>query len=128
MILGVAFKPDVDDARNSPAERLIELLLERGASVEYNDPYVRRFQIGRNVFFREERQLESVPLTADRLQGTDCVVVVANHGTYDYAWIADSCSLLIDTRNATSGLGNTRADILRLGAPMSNQGSADGST
>jgi UDP-N-acetyl-D-glucosamine dehydrogenase len=128
LILGVAFKANVDDARNSPAERLIELLLERGASVEYNDPYVPRFRIGHNVFFRDERQLESVPLTVDRLGGADCVVVVANHATYDYAWIADSCSLLIDTRNATAGLGNTRAVILRLGAPVPSEGTEDATT
>jgi UDP-N-acetyl-D-glucosamine dehydrogenase len=117
LILGVAFKKDVDDARNSPAERIIELLLERGALVHYNDPYVPRFRIGRNVFHREESELCSEPLSEAYLQDCDCVVIVADHSRYDYAWIADHCSLLVDTKNATHGIENPRADIVRLGAP-----------
>jgi UDP-N-acetyl-D-glucosamine dehydrogenase len=62
LILGVAFKRDVDDARNSPAERIIELLLRRGAQVSYSDPYVPRFRVGRDVFFPDEVWLESVEL------------------------------------------------------------------
>jgi len=117
LILGVTFKKDVDDARNSPAERIIELLLERGAEVSYNDPHVPRFHVGRSVFYREERQLASQPLTEDILKESDCVVIVAGHSCYDYAWIADHCSLLVDTVNATQGIEHPRADIVRLGAP-----------
>jgi UDP-N-acetyl-D-glucosamine dehydrogenase len=117
LILGVAFKKDIDDARNSPAERIIELLLERGAVVHYNDPYVPRFHIGRSVFYEEEIQLASQPLTEDLLQESDCVVIVAGHSCYDYAWIAAHCSLLVDTVNATQGIKSARAHIVRLGAP-----------
>jgi len=117
LILGVAFKKDIDDARNSPAERIIELLLERGAAAHYNDPYVPRFHIGRSVFYEEEIQLASQPLTEDLLQESDCVVIVAGHSCYDYAWIAAHCSLLVDTVNATKGIKSARAHIVRLGAP-----------
>jgi len=117
VVLGVSFKKDVDDARNSPAERVIELLLERGARVEYSDPYVPHFRIGSNVFYREARELASVPLTAELLEESDCVVIVADHSAFDYTWIAQNCSLLVDTKNATRGVVNPNADVVRLGAP-----------
>jgi len=117
LILGVAFKKNVDDARNSPAERIMELLLERGAIVGYNDPYVPRFHIGRNVFYKEKRELVSQPLTEELLKESNCVVIVADHSCYDYAWIADHCSLVVDTRNALQGVRNPSADTVRLGAP-----------
>ncbi len=117
LILGIAFKEDVDDARNSPAERIIELLLERGAVVQYNDPYVPRCQIHRSVFYQEDIELTSQPLTEDLLAETDCAVIVAAHSCYDLVWITDLCPLLVDTRNATQGIKDARADIVRLGAP-----------
>ncbi|MGC8787425.1 MAG: nucleotide sugar dehydrogenase [Anaerolineae bacterium] len=117
LILGVAFKKDVDDARNSPAERIIELLLERGAEVCYNDPHVPHFRIGQSVFYREKKELTSQSLTERLLAENDCVVIVAGHSCYDYAWIASHCSLLVDTVNATQGLQNPQADIIKLGTP-----------
>ena len=118
LILGVAFKKDVDDARNSPAERIIELLLEQGAVVRYNDPYVPIFHIGRSVFYQDETQLASQPLTEALLKQSDCVVIVAGHKCNDYAWIASHCSLLVDTVNATQGIESRCTDIVRLGAPI----------
>jgi len=118
LILGVAFKKDVDDARNSPAERIIDLLLERGAVVSYNDPYVPRFRTGHNVFHRQEAELASQTLSQDLLRGSDCVVIVAGHSCYDYKWIADQCTLLVDTVNATRGIERSTARIVRLGAPQ----------
>jgi UDP-N-acetyl-D-glucosamine dehydrogenase len=115
LILGVAFKKDVDDARNSPAERIIELLLERGAQVSYSDPHVPHFRIGRSVFYGEEKQLVSQALTEDLLRDSDCVVIVAGHRAFDYPWIASRCSLLVDTVNATQGITDSRAEIIRLG-------------
>ena len=117
LVLGVAFKRDVDDARNSPAQRIIELLLQRGAHVQYNDPYVPQFQVGHNAWYRDETQLTSQPLTPDLLAQSDCVVIVAGHTCYDYAWIANHCTLLVDTVNATQGLSHPQAMIVRLGAP-----------
>ena len=115
LILGVAFKKDVDDARNSPAERIIELLLQSGAEVSYSDPHVPRFHVGHSVFYGEEKILVSQALTEDLLGASDCVVIVAGHRAYDYPWIASHCSLLVDTVNATQGIADTRAEIVRLG-------------
>ncbi len=117
LVLGVAFKRDVDDARNSPAQRIIELLLQRGAQVQYNDPYVPRFHVGHSALYPDEAQLTSQPLTAELLAHCDCVVIVAGHTCYDYAWIANQCSLLVDTINATHGVDSQQALVVRLGAP-----------
>jgi len=116
LILGVAFKPNVDDARNSPAQRVMELLLTRGAEVSYNDPYVPRFKVGRDVFYRDEVILESVDLTEKRLSASDCVVIVAGHDCYDYEWIVRHAPLVVDTVNATKGVSK-RDKVLRIGAP-----------
>ncbi len=115
LLLGVTFKRDVDDARNSPAERIIELLLGAGAKVSYNDPYVSHFHVGGDVFCRQSLALESVPLTAERLRAADCAVIVAGHSCYDYAWLVRESRLLVDTVNATCGLQGEH--IVRLGAP-----------
>jgi len=117
LVLGVSFKKDIDDARNSPAERIIELLLERGAQVEYSDPYVPRFHIGRDVFHKQDKELASVPLIEELLQATDCVVIVADHSAYDYQWLVQHCSLVVDTKNATRGITSSNADVVRLGSP-----------
>ncbi|MFC2029473.1 nucleotide sugar dehydrogenase [Chloroflexota bacterium] len=117
LILGVAFKRDIDDARNSPAERIIELLLGRGAKVSYSDPYVPAFRVGRDVFCREEHSLASVDLTVDALERADCVVIVAGHQQVDYAQVVKHSPLVIDTANATQGLlGSAR--VVRVGAPL----------
>src|SRR5512136_2619378 len=79
LVLGVAFKRDIDDARESPAERVIELLWQRGASVEYHDPYIPRFHIGGNVFHRERLWLESAPLSDEMIARFDCAVIVTGH-------------------------------------------------
>jgi len=123
VVLGVAFKRDIDDARNSPAERIIELLLSRGAQVDYSDPYVPRFRVGRDVFYRQERWLEGIDLTDEALAGADCVLIVAGHRNVDYARVVQKAALVIDTVNATAGLGGPsftgkQAHIVRVGAPQ----------
>jgi UDP-N-acetyl-D-glucosamine dehydrogenase len=118
LILGVAFKRDIDDARNSPAERIIELLLRRGAQVNYNDPYVPRYRVGRDVFCPDERWLESVELTRDTLASADCVVIVAGHDATDYAQVVNWARLVVDTVNITKGLSGS-ARVVRVGAPLS---------
>ncbi len=117
LILGVAFKRDTDDARNSPAERIIELLLTRGAHVSYSDPFVPRYRVGRDVFYRTERWLESVELTDKALAAADCVIIVAGHSAVDYAQVMQQATLIVDTVNATSGLSGT-ARAVRVGAPL----------
>jgi UDP-N-acetyl-D-glucosamine dehydrogenase len=117
LVLGVAFKPDVDDARNSPAERIIELLLERGAKINYHDPYVPTFTVGGDVIRREQLTLKSVHLSAVTLAESDCVVIVTGHKSVDYDWVVCQASLVIDSCNATPSLHERPAHILRLGAP-----------
>ncbi len=118
LILGVAFKRDIDDARNSPAERIIELLLKRGARVQYNDPYVPRYRVGRDVFCSDEHWLESVDLTDEVLASVDCVVIVAGHQVIDYARVVRGARLVVDTVNATQGLSPASTTVVRVGAPF----------
>jgi UDP-N-acetyl-D-glucosamine dehydrogenase len=117
LILGVSFKPDVDDARNAPAQRVIELLLSRGTHVSYNDPHIDRFTVGKDVFHPEEQTLSSTPLTDELLQGQDCVVIVAGHRDYDYQAIVDLAPVVVDTMNATRGIKASAGKIFKVGAP-----------
>ena len=116
-ILGVAFKRDVDDARNSPAERLIELLWAEGAEVRYHDPYVPHFSVGPDVFLREEVALDSAPLTEEELRWSDCVVIVSGHSVIDYGWVVRHAPLVVDAPNAASKVREGREKIWRVGAP-----------
>ncbi|HEM62065.1 MAG TPA: nucleotide sugar dehydrogenase [Chloroflexi bacterium] len=117
LILGVSFKPDVDDARNAPAQRVIELLLSGGAEVSYNDPRIERFTVGKDVFYPEEQTLTSTPLTEQFVQNQDCVAIVAGHRSYDYQWIVDRAPVIVDTMNATRGVKADAGKIFRVGAP-----------
>jgi len=117
LVLGVSFKPDVDDARNSPAQRVIELLLSKGTQVTYNDPHIPQFTVGKDVFYHEELTLASTPLTEELLAAHDCVVILAGHSSYDYEWIVAHAPLVIDTMNATREVRTERDKIVRLGAP-----------
>lgn len=119
LILGVAFKPNIDDARNSPAERIIELLLNAGARVAYNDPYVPSYSVGQNVFHRRKVTFNSRELTPALLAEQDAVVVVADHRVYDYPWIVRHANLVVDTRNATQEISDGREKIVRIGVPFS---------
>jgi UDP-N-acetyl-D-glucosamine dehydrogenase len=116
----VAFKRDIDDARNSPAERIIELLLKRGTQVSYSDPYVPRYRVGPDVFYPEELWLQSVALTDEILQTADCVVIVSGHQSVDYVRVLDRARLVVDTVNATRGVVGT-ARVVRVGAPLPEQ-------
>lgn len=117
LVLGVAFKRDVDDARNSPAERVIELLLEHGADVRYHDPYVPEFRIGGNVFHRAQVTLKSVALTRASVRASDVVVIVTAHRTINYRLVVANAPAIVDTANATQGFGHAEK-IVRLGAPQ----------
>jgi UDP-N-acetyl-D-glucosamine dehydrogenase len=117
LILGVTFKRDVDDARNSPAQRIIELLVAQKVQVTYNDPYVPQFRVGHDVFYRDDLTLRSVDLSEEVLAEHDCTVIVAGHTSYDYAWVVRHAPLIIDTVNATGGMSEGREKILRIGVP-----------
>jgi UDP-N-acetyl-D-glucosamine dehydrogenase len=116
LVLGVAFKPDVDDPRNSPAKRVIELLLRRGAEVSYHDPYVPRFCVGDDVFHRECVELASVPLSEEALGSADCVTIVTGHRSVDYRRVVDRAGRVVDTCNATANVEGGKDNVLRLGA------------
>ena len=117
LILGVAFKRDIDDARNSPAERVIELLLRRGAHVTYHDPYVPRYRVGGDVFYPQECWLESVSLNDEALAAADCVVILAGHRAVHYDRVMQRAAAVVDAVNATHGLSGP-ARVARVGAPL----------
>ena len=116
LVLGVAFKRDIDDPRNSPAERVIELLMQRGAQVSYHDAYVPRYSIGPDVFHREKQVLESIDLTDEVVRQADCVVIITGHRRVDYAHVVDQARLVIDSCNATAGVSAGCEKVVRLGA------------
>lgn len=120
LVLGVTFKKDIDDARNSPAERIIEMLLEEGARVSYNDPYVPAYTIGGDVFHPERLTLRSVPLEA-ALETNDCVIIAAGHSCYDYDLIVEKARVVVDTCNATRQVARGSEKVVRLGAVVRGQ-------
>ena len=94
LILGLAYKKNIDDPRESPAFELLELFAEKGALVSYSDPHIPVCPKMRKHDFH----LTSVPLTPESLAGYDCVVLATDHDSFDYAQIADHAPLLVDTR------------------------------
>jgi UDP-N-acetyl-D-glucosamine dehydrogenase len=97
LVLGIAYKKDVDDQRESPSLKIISLLQEKGAKVSYNDPYVPESKGHRDY---PGLELKSIPLTEKILKRFDAVIISTNHSDYDYDWIAKNAPLIIDTRNA----------------------------
>jgi UDP-N-acetyl-D-glucosamine dehydrogenase len=93
LVLGVAYKRDIDDIRESPALDIIRLLEGQGATVSYHDPHVPSFS-------EDGHQFHSVPLTPELVAGVDCVFVVTDHTQIDYRMIKRKAKLLVDTRNA----------------------------
>jgi UDP-N-acetyl-D-glucosamine dehydrogenase len=105
LLLGVAYKADIEDMRESPALDLIRLLREKGAEVRYNDPHVPRFEhagVG----------LESVSLSAEEISASDCVLIATAHTAYDAQFIVDNSSLVVDTRNMTKHVAENRDRIV----------------
>jgi len=97
LILGVAYKKDVDDQRESPSLKIISLLQEKGAKISYNDPYVPESKGHRDY---PGLDLKSVPLSEKALKKANVVIIATDHSVYDYDWIVKNASLVIDTRNA----------------------------
>ena len=98
LVLGMAYKRDIDDLRESPSLAIIELLQKRGARVEYNDPFFASVGRGRKYALN----MTNTPL--ERIPEFDCVVIVTDHSQYDYARIVEQAQLVVDTRNATKGI------------------------
>jgi len=107
LVLGVSFKRNVADLRNSPALKLLELLRDHGIQAAYHDPFVARLEV-RGVAFASE------PLTAAALAAADCVVIHTDHTAFDYDWIVEHARLVFDTRNASRHVKAGRDRIVRL--------------
>jgi len=107
LILGAAYKPDIDDLRESPALDVIGLLRQKGAVVQYHDPYI--------PFFEEDGEtLESVPNLIEAVTAADCVVIITDHSDYNYDEIVAASQLIVDTRNALGFESRNNPKVVRL--------------
>jgi UDP-N-acetyl-D-glucosamine dehydrogenase len=107
LVLGAAYKPDVDDLRESPALDVIGMLRQKGAEVSYHDPYIARIQ-------HDDWELNSEPDAIQAAQQADCVVIITNHKVYDYAQLLARSKLIVDTRNALGQSGRENSSVVRL--------------
>jgi UDP-N-acetyl-D-glucosamine dehydrogenase len=107
LVVGAAYKPNVDDIRESPALDIIGLLRQKGADVVYHDPYIQKIQ-------HDDWYLESVTDILESAGNADCVVIVTDHSSYDYAAILQHASLIVDTRNALGEMGRRNPQVVRL--------------
>ena len=107
-ILGVAYKPDIDDIRESPALDVIGLLKTKGAAISYHDPYIP------SLLTHEDERMESVPDLITSVSMADCVVIITNHSDYDYPAIVKAASLVFDGRNALGKDGKDNPKVVRL--------------
>ncbi len=109
LVLGVAYKPDVDDMRESPSLKVIDLLKKEGAEVDYNDPYIPEIPETRKYKFK----MKSVELTPENLKSYDAVLITTDHSVYDYETIEKYANLIIDTRNALKKRGIINGKIVK---------------
>ena len=107
LVLGAAYKPDIDDLRESPALDVITLLKEKGALVLYHDPYISQLH-------HDGWEMISVPDLMAAVRAVECVVIVTNHSSYDYPAILEAAKLIVDTRNALGKLGKNNPKVIRL--------------
>ena len=110
LILGVAYKKDVDDVRESPALEIMELLQAKGASLSYSDPYIPRLHKMRAYDFSH---MSSLQLTENVLKDHDIAVITTDHTSFDYQFIVDHATIVVDTRNATRNVKQGRSKIVR---------------
>ncbi len=99
LVMGIAYKKNVDDMRESPSIELIRILKEKGAKVDYNDPF-----IPVAVSKGHGLKMRSTPLTPKTIKRYDCALIATDHSSYDYRWLVENCGLVVDTRNATAGI------------------------
>ncbi len=107
LVLGAAYKPDIDDIRKSPSLDVIGLLQQKGAEVSYHDPYISSLR-------HEGLEMDSVPDLMDAVQQSDCVVIVTNHSNYNYSELLQNARLIVDTRNALGAAGRDNPKVIRL--------------
>jgi UDP-N-acetyl-D-glucosamine dehydrogenase len=108
LVLGVAYKKDIDDLRESPSLRIMKLLEQQGAVVDYHDPYFSSLHKMREYDFK----LSAVEPTAEALQSYDAVLIATDHSSYDYDFITRHARLVVDTRNATHGVKDQREKVV----------------
>jgi UDP-N-acetyl-D-glucosamine dehydrogenase len=108
LVLGMAYKKDVSDWRESPSLKVVELLEKDGAEVRYHDPHIPSFADDHGKVRR------SVPMTDELLEKVDCVAIATNHSSFDYARIVAKAKLIVDTRNATAGISGAEQKVVRL--------------
>ena len=109
MILGVAYKKDVSDCRESPALDVMRLLKDKGALLFYNDPLVPSLRLGRSV-------LKSIEASPEEIAKHDCVIILTDHSAYDFRKIVGAAKLVVDTRNSTRDLHEFKDRVIKLGA------------
>jgi len=109
LLLGIAYKPDVDDVRETPAAEIAQLLIERGGLVSYHDPHVPMFPSMR----RHQLGLASVPLTPQTLREADAVLIVTHHSAVDYALVGREARLIVDTRNVMARVPGVAARVVK---------------
>jgi UDP-N-acetyl-D-glucosamine dehydrogenase len=105
--MGITYKADVNDIRESPALEILEMLERKGAHVSYADPFTPQLVQG-------GVKLTAVEPTPDAIAAADCVLILTNHSSFDYATIADRAALVVDTRNALKAYRQTRPSIITL--------------
>jgi len=108
LVLGIAYKKDIDDERESPGYAIMHLLMEKGADVSYNDPWIPQLKPTRKYQFTKQ----SVPVEPQILADMDAVIIVTDHSAYDFPEIVKHARLVVDTRNATRGIGEGRDKIM----------------
>jgi len=116
LLLGVAYKRDVDDVRESPALSIIDRLRAKGANVRYHDPFVKELSFNDAHTEASGEPLSSVPLTDEELGAADCLIIVTDHSEIDYKRVCSTAPLIVDTRNALNGdlRRDSKARIIRL--------------
>jgi UDP-N-acetyl-D-glucosamine dehydrogenase len=113
LVLGVAYKKNVSDCRESPALDIMRMLGDKGAILSFNDPLVPTLRMGNTI-------LKSIDLSQSEVERQDCIIILTDHGTYDFRMVVASARLVIDTRNATKDLPEFRDRIIKLGAGNSS--------
>jgi UDP-N-acetyl-D-glucosamine dehydrogenase len=107
MVLGVAYKKDIDDPRESPSTEVLHLLAQRGASITYHDPHIPHFT-------EHGHDLRSVPLTSESLRLADLVVILTDHSAVDYTLVVKESAQILDTRNALKRVDGPKPNVVLL--------------
>ncbi|MBL76624.1 MAG: UDP-N-acetyl-D-glucosamine dehydrogenase [Chloroflexi bacterium] len=107
LILGIAYKPNVSDFRESPSLDIIDILRNKGALVSYHDPYIPKLQY-------EHFDMSSIDINESIMQSFDCVIIATNHDDYDWPWVIQNSHALLDTRNATANTKGSKSHVVKL--------------